>query len=630
MPDSGSPIEAPGIATITTPVLIKPDICSGEVVSAAGSTTFPVGGSSTETTLTSSSPTKHLRGPPFGVLKTGNLLKRNPNRPFDKPKRRFFILTSVALHWFKREDGYDLFGDERGNINLHDMSKVDLCAILPDNPSSHGDAFEVCCHQDSVHRIFQASSPEEARAWVSALKGAKKARPTFRRETLSGLSFSPHGHNYDKEPPLVSVVTLKKGEAGEEVVLAKAPQYQYGENFRLPLDPRASSPPPLSQTLCILLSNGDSAEVNTEVLRNCEVGDTLPARVSCLSDQIAVLPLTLRARFQAKTGAVPATPISRPEAFLVSSLSAVFLALSTGWSLQDGQGMAKGPGCFHYVERLLFLVLVAFTLLRALCPQLQVYLQKYNAWNGNHGYTTVLEISIDDYVVESRRSKNAEQEEANVLPPIPDRFVNGCFGDMVEAERRWRITLAWRKNFGTDTILEREHPYFDLVKQALPAFYCGTARDGNPVYYERSGQTDLAKAKEVGLDWMVYNYVHSTEVGLSGSHEQETSPIGRAPGAFSITHLFLLNNLSYRISLKLGCTSGGELTPSLFFRYLVRVQGVASARDCSHGHNLRRGGSVAGGHRWRSAGIYSKSYTCHAGKVQIAQRQRVTYSGLNP
>jgi len=232
----------------------------------------------------------------------------------------------------------------------------------------------------------------------------------------------------------------------------------------------------------------------------------------------------------------------------------------------------------------------------------------------------VLEISVDDYVVDSRRGKNAEEEEANVLPPIPDRFINGCFGDMAEAERRWRITLAWRKTFGTDTILEREHPYFDLVKQALPAFYCGTARDGNPVYYERSGQTDLAKAKEVGLDWMVYNYVHSTEVGLSGSHEQETSPIGRAPGAFSITHLFLLNNLSYRISLKLGCTSGGELTPSLFFRYLVRVQGVASARDCSHGHNLRRGGSVAGGHRWRSAGIYSKSHTCHAGNVQIAQR----------
>jgi hypothetical protein len=25
-----------------------------------------------------------------------------------------------------------------------------------------------------------------------------------------------------------------------------------------------------------------------------------------------------------------------------------------------------------------------------------------------------------------------------------------CFGDMVEAERRWRLTLAWRKEFNTD------------------------------------------------------------------------------------------------------------------------------------------------------------------------------------
>lgn len=43
------------------------------------------------------------------------------------------------------------------------------------------------------------------------------------------------------------------------------------------------------------------------------------------------------------------------------------------------------------------------------------------------------------------------------------------------------------------SILEQEHPYYDEIKQAMPNYYCNTGKDGNPVYIERSGQTDLAK-----------------------------------------------------------------------------------------------------------------------------------------
>lgn len=42
------------------------------------------------------------------------------------------------------------------------------------------------------------------------------------------------------------------------------------------------------------------------------------------------------------------------------------------------------------------------------------------------------------------------------------------------------------------------------MPQALPHFYCKTGKDGNPVYYERSGQTDLAKARRAGIDWLVW------------------------------------------------------------------------------------------------------------------------------
>lgn len=31
------------------------------------------------------------------------------------------------------------------------------------------------------------------------------------------------------------------------------------------------------------------------------------------------------------------------------------------------------------------------------------------------------------------------------------------------------------------------------------------------VYYERSGQTDLAKARKAGLPWLVWHYIYATE-----------------------------------------------------------------------------------------------------------------------
>lgn len=79
-----------------------------------------------------------------------------------------------------------------------------------------------------------------------------------------------------------------------------------------------------------------------------------------------------------------------------------------------------------------------------------------------------------------------------VEAPDPDkpnqRFIDGCPGDLEEAKRRWRITLQWRKDFGTDEILEKPHKFFDLIKDSYPHWYCCEGRTGQPVYYERSGQ----------------------------------------------------------------------------------------------------------------------------------------------
>ncbi len=65
------------------------------------------------------------RGPaePLGVLLTGYLLKRGYWGAADK--RRYGVLTHTALHFFNRKEGEDLFGEERGLVNVADIKKVE-------------------------------------------------------------------------------------------------------------------------------------------------------------------------------------------------------------------------------------------------------------------------------------------------------------------------------------------------------------------------------------------------------------------------------------------------------------------------------------------------------------------------
>ena len=70
----------------------------------------------------------------------------------------------------------------------------------------------------------------------TAVKAAIKARSLYRRETLQGISFLPHGAHdaAHEEPPLVSAVTLRRAGERHELVLAKGPHYHYGHLFELP------------------------------------------------------------------------------------------------------------------------------------------------------------------------------------------------------------------------------------------------------------------------------------------------------------------------------------------------------------------------------------------------------------
>lgn len=50
-----------------------------------------------------------------------------------------------------------------------------------------------------------------------------------------------------------------------------------------------------------------------------------------------------------------------------------------------------------------------------------------------------------------------------------------------------------RKSYGTDTMLDEPHPYYDLIKDCYPHYYCMSGREGDPIYIERSGQVDQVR-----------------------------------------------------------------------------------------------------------------------------------------
>ena len=60
----------------------------------------------------------HHKNQNLGVLYTGYLEKQNPRSIHGLYHKRFVVLTHESLHWFTRSEGYDLFGEERGNIPL--------------------------------------------------------------------------------------------------------------------------------------------------------------------------------------------------------------------------------------------------------------------------------------------------------------------------------------------------------------------------------------------------------------------------------------------------------------------------------------------------------------------------------
>lgn len=345
------------------------------------------------------------------------------------------MLTHEAIHWFIRTEGYDLFGEERGKVGLNAVLSV---RVLDEKD---GNIFELQS-TDYVRRLFKAPSKEVCNEWVTAIRSSVKMYSTqhARRQSMSGQGTDSAEEQQEVELLLVSLKSSSakssrsRNQHGTEIVIARKPEYKRTIAIADVRD---------GDELILSLSDGGTVSLSSEQLWRKAMEEkefdiavsntTLPCSLRmlvlldkcCPSNDISgdQNSNSYSQQMSKKNSwrVVALTSEPKHAVNLLISIMVVCVGLNTLQYLSFNTSLL-------YV---IALVLASNNITQAVIRfpgKIQSAKRSYVVLVMSHGYT-----SPDAPV------QNAPEEE------IPQRFINGCDGDLKEAQRRWDITRHWRE-----------------------------------------------------------------------------------------------------------------------------------------------------------------------------------------
>ena len=87
-------------------------------------------------------------------------------------------------------------------------------------------------------------------------------------------------------------------------------------------------------------------------------------------------------------------------------------------------------------------------------------------------------------------------------PPkeLPLRFLRAGKNDPVEGQRRYEVTLAWRKENDIDNILTEPSPNYKFIKENYPHYYHFRGKNNEIVFYETPAHVNLKGLRTGGVD----------------------------------------------------------------------------------------------------------------------------------
>ncbi|KAG6612698.1 SEC14 cytosolic factor [Phytophthora cinnamomi] len=506
-------------------------------------------------------------GTHLGILASGLLDKRRDGAVRGGWAKRLFILSTRSLHYYRKVEDAELFGKERGQVLLSDISYAKV--MMPEEaplgnvePGQTAYFVAVLSKRKTLLLFLRADSFEYASSWVAIINNAVHTAkgvdfvPRWSVETMQTFIAAASG-NFEEldtaptesptEPtlsptvtrpvPTVLVVSMVSGPLSASTTTERLVKRNVELSAELQLGPFEQK-----DTCVIVLSDGEELHIPYRLLGDAkslltsvkQIELTTPARCQPLRPHIVSM-----SKVSVSFRCVRAPPVvvtrrdsgpqpvisSLPSTFTVAFPGLMKITIVLGLILSISQIaqfviILSGAQGQQRLSPVMSPVAGSKKAVAAVANEYLFFLavDKIEVIEADQDEEPALSETaspVSDVTTDVTTEAAAPEVNAISGGPIAfsPRFIAGEKGDVEKGRARYEATLEWRKENDIDNILVTSHPNFEIIKKYYPQYFHGRTRDGLPVYYERPGKIDLPALKREGLsiDDLLRHYMYITE-----------------------------------------------------------------------------------------------------------------------